>query len=212
MQAFQIAERPGSVRAPQGFIEALRREVRDPGLDVWWDPEAATYAQHPRDRHHWDPSPREDGRGCWVVWKQVRTLEQVEIGGQTVGLVRKKYVDVYKLDGLYGQPMTLGPWVAKVLNESDATKRGNADRNKRLDDVNEQSVLAEFKESNDFARDFAKDSFVKRIFQRAVEERGAPMLDREDRMKMERAAAKRAERQARRAERQAKAMRLRGTA
>lgn len=211
MQAYRIADKPGSVRAPRAFVKALRREVRDPGLDVWWDPDVLTHAQHPRNQDSWDPSPTNPDRGCWVVWKKVKTLEQVGVHGQTIGLLRHKYVDVYKLDGLYDRPMHLGPWLFKAMNAGDMLKRGNADRNRLLDDANENAVMAAYKESDDFAKDFAKDRWIKRIFAKLADERGTPLMDRDDRLAVERAAMKRAERQWKRTVAQAKNLRLRGT-
>jgi hypothetical protein len=206
MQAYRIAEKAGSVRAPSGFVAALRRGTGDSGLEVWWDPDVAVYNQHPRNNGSYEPSPYGSLRGCWVVWKRIKVAE---VGALGIVHMVNKLVDVYRLDGMYGKPMTLGSWVVSVLNESDVMK--NTRRFRDLDDINEGQVLKEEADAEDVAKGIAHDRFFQRVIARAQEQIGVPSTIREERVATEKALVKRDEAIKRMTRRKAKDYRFRGT-
>lgn len=182
MQAYRVAARPGSVLAPREFLNHLRRETRNPLLHCWWVPTC------PRDV--WIKGERQTRYGCWVVWQQVRVLRYSTFGRTVFGCSVKKWVDVFKLDGEYGNPTGLGPWVAKALNAADVTKRGGEQRAKFLNDLNEADRMSAFYERRKLAETFAADKLVQRIFNKRADEVGVrTKLKEEVREEMKRADA-----------------------
>lgn len=182
MQAYRVAARPGSVVAPREFLNHLRRETRNPLLHCWWDPTC------PRDVYI--KGERQTRWGCWVVWQQTRVLRYSSLGRAVLGCSVKKWVDVFKLDGEFGNPTGLGPWVAKALVASDVTKRGGEMRATFLNDVNENDRMSEFWGRRKLAEEFANDKFVQRIFNKRADEVGVRLkLKEEVREEMKRADA-----------------------
>ncbi len=173
MQAYRIAPRPGSVVAPRVFLQTLRRETRNANLHGWWDPTC--------NRTVKDPDGQDETRlGCWVVWQRVSVIRYSQVGRHTVGVSTKKYVSVFHLDGEYGNPTGIGPWVTRALNVSDVMKRGGSGRAKFLNDINERDAMRPHHEARAFAEDFTKDKMVKRLFQKSAERRGVPIKTKED--------------------------------
>lgn len=203
MLRYRMSERAGTRRAPREFVEALRRETRNPLLDVWWSDDTTTFAPAVAGVF----TAAAEGEGCWVVWEKHNVLEHVMLPtGESALVSRQRFIDVMRLDGMWGNPRVLGPWVAKALNKS--TLKGRA---RELDDLNEADVLRADNAYAERARDFARDSAVRRVFARAADERGTPITLREERVRFEAAARKREERSRRRLEQQARSMRLQGT-
>ncbi len=197
MREYREASRAGSIKAPRDFVVMLRRETKDPSLNCWWDPEAITYAQHPRG----NPT----GRGCWVIWKEIRMRQVVD---DNTSFEHKVFVDVFRIDGAYDNPMYLGMWICNALNASDLTKRGNSTRAKMLDDAREKAWMDSDKDSTSFGFEFAKDRFVKGVFQRIADERGSPTTLREERVALEKKAWDRYQRNYERTVTRAKDLRL----
>lgn len=172
MQAYRVAARPGSVIAPREFLNHMRRETRNPLLHCWWDPSCA--------RDVWINGERKTRYGCWVVWQQCRVVHYSSLGRAVLGCSTKKWVSVFKLDGEYGNPTGLGPWVAKALNQSDVTKRGGEYRAKFLNDLAENDVMAQYEQRRKLAETFAADKLVQRIFNKRADEVGVPVRLKEE--------------------------------
>ncbi|MBK9075507.1 MAG: hypothetical protein IPL77_11125 [Flavobacteriales bacterium] len=102
------------------------------------------------------------------------------MGKHTVGVSTKKYVSVFHLDGEYGNPTGIGPWVTRALNVSDVMKRGGSGRAKFLNDINEEAAMQPHIDARKFSEDFTKDKMVRRIFQKSAERRGVRTKTKED--------------------------------
>lgn len=176
MRAFIVADKPGSIKASPEYVDMLRRETGDATLDVWWDPDISVYAPFP-DRS--GPTGTPSSQGAWVVWSSMPVLC---ISGD-IAMVRQQWVDVYRLDGLYGWPRTLGTWVARVLRESNQHRRGGG-RAEELNEMARQGARMQFAFEDDFARQFARNKLTKSVFARASDAVGTPILDHDDRLKM----------------------------
>lgn len=181
MRALRVAEKPGSHRAPREFVEMLRRETGNDKLECWWDPDVVRHGQHPRDP--------EGTHGCWVIWMKTRAPEAVQLGSPPftaeVWHGIDMWVDVYALDGLFGRPMTLGRWVADVMNEADVTKRGGHRRAATLNRLERARLEAQEAEGRDAAFYMARDPAFRRVFARAAEGTGTPVTTREERIAAE---------------------------
>lgn len=173
MQAYRVAPRPGSVTAPRAFLQQLRRETRCEDLHCWWEP-SATRTETLKD------GSQSTRSGCWVVWQRIRVCRYLQVGTRVVGVVMPKWVSVFLLDGEFGNPVTLGPWVAKAMNASDETKRGGSMRAKFLNDLNERDAMQPHIQAREFAEAFTKDAFVKRMFAQSAERRGVRVKTKED--------------------------------
>jgi len=169
MLCYREMPRPGNIPAPADFTEELRRETGCADLFVWWEPELMrTVIQ--------DGGTRKNLPGCWVVWARVQGV----FGRGGFQWTDPVFVDVYKLDGEYGCPTGLGPWVWLALNQSDNTKRGHGVRQKELNDINEEAYLKPRVEMRTFAEDLYRDSFTKKVHQMHADKVGVTSRTKEE--------------------------------
>ncbi len=204
MYAYRAASKPGSVLAPADFTTQLRRDTGNPDLHCWWDPTGSRLVER-------KDGTRDSEPGCWVVWQRLRVLRFIPFAKDvTIGVSLDKWVDVYKLDGEYGCPTVLGSWVAKALNESDVTKRGNSRRGQQLNDMNERAAMDQHVQARKFSEEFMGDKFVQRMFAKSAEQRGVPLRTKQDVDEEARAARKLQEEQWAQYEKDAKRYRVYG--
>lgn len=167
MYAHAICARPGSVLAPASFTEALRRDTGNPALYCWWEPTVGVRVRHNGEDHAWD--------GAWVIWERITCVDSYPLGPFVLSSTREKWVDVYKLDGEHGLPVTLGPWVAQVLLASDETRWENRHRDIYLADLRAATVRETRRRAEVASEDFRKDKLARRVFQRQAEKMGVPL-------------------------------------
>lgn len=164
MYAHAICARPGSVIAPESFTAALRRDTGNPKLYCWWDPTVGVRIKTSSGDHAWD--------GAWVIWERITCVDSYTLGPIVLSSTREKWVDVYKLDGEHGLPVSLGPWVAQVLLASDETRWENRSRATYLADLRADTVRSVGVKAAKFEEDFRRDRIAKRVWQRHAEKHG----------------------------------------
>lgn len=200
MQTYRLADKKGRVRAPSAFIFQLRKDTGDHGLDCWWDPEIQRFAEHSRDDRLGEDEEEGPRYGAWVIWKRVRCPEVFRLPSPIPGMDftvwngQWMWASIYRLDGAYGRPTELGRWVIEALNQSDLIKRGNWRRPDMLNEINEQQVRQQHKETVGVSRDVAKDHLFKAIMRAMKAHLGTPASTREERVAQEAALFRAAER------------------
>ena len=178
MRVYGTARERGDMQAPTWFTGYLKKELGD-DFECWWvkrKPRRVAAAGGFR----WVP-------GAWAVFKRMDVLNRVSgLPSVGVSVLRPAYVDVMTLDGNFGTPVGLGRWVVHALKHSDITRRGNGNRLKQLDDINENDIKSEYQQKQDSVKMLMGDKLFAKLSKKIDEDRGTATMSGDDKKAMTR--------------------------
>lgn len=173
------------ISLPGEQTEYLRRETGNSNLEFVWLPDET------RLNRLFRFNSRDRGKGCFGICNWVRQRVDSEIDG--VKHTRSELIPyVTVLDGNHDKPFYPGRWCIDMLLEADTATRG-VERKREVDDWREAKVVKDIRVRDTMAHDYANDQLLYNAMKRYAEDVGTEMPTREEMVKLEGNAIRRAE-------------------